>query len=277
MFPQSIDLASITLGAMVLGTMPIHAATVISDDFSVWTNVDGTEETFTSSTDPIFSQQTIQYNGNHEGLTRGAASAMQFSDLGDGQFSYEAGNVSSAPTRPPGWPATDSSNGPFGGADTNIVDSEIFENPETEDKIRAGSLTTFTVTFELGIGEVKQANLWLNYTIEIANGNQNTAAVEWSLSNEFQTLGISNRDARSVEGVETVDTGILSEVLDEPGTYTLTLSADIPYQDFNNANKTALATLDAVYFEVVNIPEPSTSYLLALTSACLLFRKRRAI
>lgn len=275
MFPQAINLASIALGAMLLGAMPTHAAIVTLDDYSVWTNVEGTVETFTSSTDPIFSQQTLQYNGNHEGLTRAGASAMQFTDLGDGQFSYEAGNVSSAPLPLSGWPTTDSSNGPFGGADTNIVDSQILENPNTKAKIRAGALTTFTVTFELGIGEVKQANLWLNYTIEIANGNQNTAAVEWNLSKELQTLGISSRDARNLEGVDTVNTGTLSEVLDQPGTYTLTISADIPYQDFNNANKTALATLDAVYFEVVNIPEPSTSCLLALAAVTLLGRKRR--
>ena len=146
----------------------------------------------------------------------------------------------------------------------------------TKAKVNAGSNSRSTVTFEFGIGEVAQANLELNYTIEITNGNQNEATVSWSLIGpDLAVYGISDSDSRSAPFTnQTLSTGNLSEILTDPGEYTLVLEADIPLQDFNNNQHSASATLNGVYFEVVPIPEPAPSSMILLTLLNVWRRKR---
>lgn len=257
------------------------AATVLNSGYEVETNLEGNIETFNASSGPIATSQTMEFNNNHSGPIRAAATHMTQTDnhAGAGTFSFSAGDISPSTERPANWPTPNNLTGPFGGADGNVI--PVDQSFGTVSKVQAGSHATFTVTFDLGVGETKQANLWLNYTIEITNGNQNEATVEWTLTApDMSTIGISSIDNRLVEDSdpnidETVNTGEMSTILDQAGTYTLSISADIPYQDFNNYQHSASATLDAVYFEVVNIPEPSSTTLLGLALGASLLRRRR--
>jgi hypothetical protein len=263
----------------LLSTFSLQAATVVSSTYAVSSNLSGnTVPMGGSGTDgAISSVQIMEFNNNHSGPIRAAATHMTKSEPGDGTFSFSAGDISPSTQRPAGWPTLNGGSGPFGGADANITSQT---SSSTNATIEAGSNTTFTVTFNLGIGEVKQANLWLNYTIDISNGNQNSATVEWELkAPDTSVLGISQADTRSNTSEDavkdTINTGALSTTLNQEGTYTLTIRADIPFQEFNNAQKTASATLDAVYFEVVTVPEPSSSLLLALgLGSCMIIRRR---
>jgi hypothetical protein len=104
--------------------------------------------------------------------------------------------------------------------------------------------------------------------------------VAWELkAPDMSVLGSSQADTQTNTTAdpfnETFNTGALSETLDQEGIYTLTISAEIPFQEFTNAQKTASATLDAVYFEVVAVPEPSSCALVALGIGGFIIMRRR--
>ena len=261
-----------------------QAATNITRAYAVETNVDGTLDPGTPTGDYTLSLQELKYNNQQNGDIRAAATDPTYADLGDGQFSYSAGNLSTTPAgRPAGWlrPTTvpNAADGPFGGVDANIIGT-INDAPDGAlARVNAGGTTTVTVTFDLQAGETKQANFELNYTLEIAQGNQNSALVEWSLvAPDMSTLGINGFDQQGAEVTDyqvSTYSGPQTALLDQAGTYTLTITSEVPLQDFLNAQKTASSTLDAVYFEVVAVPEPSSAALLTLALSSVLFFRRR--
>ena len=300
MSPFSLPLKHASKGALwsaavALFATSTQAATNISQVYEIWTEVESNRETDNQSSGPTISSiQTLEYNSQQNGDIRSGATNMTFTDLGAGNFSYSSGNVSATATeRPAGW-SNDLNDvdrtttpsvapGPFGGADANVAGtiSTVPEDPATKAKVNGGSSATFTITFELLPGEIKQANFELNYTLEIAQGDQNQALVEWKLvAPDMSTLGISGYDSRGDSNINVTsylggDTSPQTALLDQTGTYTLTMTAEVPLQDFLNAQKTASSTLDAVYFEVITVPEPSSTALLALSlSGCLFFRRR---
>jgi hypothetical protein len=272
----------------ILATMlaSANAATLINDVYSVYTKMDGTEDTKESDEEKkdIFSVQTMIYNSNSNGDIRAAATALTFTTLDDGGFSYEAGDISLSSVRPGNWPTPSAITGPFGGADANVSGTvDVPDSPASLAKIWAGSQTIFTVTFELGVNEIKQANFLMNYTIEISNGNQNSASVDWDFSytdqdNVKTALGISGGHELEdpTTNANTFNSEYQSITIDQAGTYTLNIIADVPYQEFKNAQKSVSATLDAVYFEVVTVPEPGSCLLLALGLGGCMFTRRRA-
>lgn len=65
-----------------------------------------------------------------------------------------------------------------------------------------------------------------------------------------------------------------SAILDQAGVYTLILGPDIPTQDFKNETHSASATLNAVYFEVIPVPEHSAVYPLFKTIGLSALRQR---
>lgn len=249
-----------SFGIIIAATPQLHAATVMSSNYEVQTNMDGNidNDSRTGAQGLIESEQTMEFNNNHSGPLRAAATHMAQTDnhAGDGTFSFSAAS-------------------PFGNANGNVLPQT---SSSTKDAINASANATFTVTFELGIGETRQANLWLDYTIEITNGNQNEAAVKWELTApDMSTIGLvsGSKTLKDVNISQSFNTGEISTILNQPGPYTLTLTAELPDQQFKNTQHSASATLDAVYFEVVAVPEPSSATLLALTIGTGLLRRRR--
>ena len=219
----------------------------------------------------------MEFNSNKGGPIRAAATAMLQEDnhAGEGTFRFFAGDIAPSNQRPSGWADSLSSlDGPFGGADANVG---ALTNLSKKSSVEAGSKTTFTVTFDLAVDEVKLVNFYLDYTIEVS-GTQQTAEVSWDLTwdGDANWLGLSGSDTQNTpEYLKTTNTGLQNTVINQAGTYTLTMTSEVPVQTFNNQNKTASATLDAVYFEVVAVPEPSSTALLALALSGSLFFRRR--
>lgn len=92
----------------------------------------------------------------------------------------------------------------------------------------------------------------------------------------MSTLGINGTDSRGDSNINLTEySGPQTALLEQAGTYTLTITSEVPLQDFLNAQKTASATLDAVHFEVVAVPEPSSAAFLALSLSGALFLRRR--
>ena len=257
--------------------IPLQAAVVVDSLYEVQTdlegNVDSKDSEFTS--DPILSVQLMEFNNNHAGPIRAGAASLTRTDnhAGPGSFSFNAGDLNAA-SPPANWHEFNSFNGPFGGADANVG---IQNTTSTKAKVEASANSTSTIEFLLGIGEVVEANLTLNYTIEITNGNQNEASVSWTLIRpDTSVIGISDNDTRSGGNfAETVNTGEMSTVLNQAGLYTLLLSADIPVQEFNNNQHSASAILNGVYFEVIPIPEVNSSTLLLIALGTGLAKRRR--
>lgn len=171
LFRHTTRLIALTVVSAFLTTS--QATTNIASAYVVETNVKGNTDAGEIIDDYTLSLQELKYNNQQNGDIRAAATDLTFTDLGDGNFSYSAGTLSSSPTgRPAGWlrPSTilNATNGPFGGADANIIGT-INDAPDGElAKVKAGGFITFTVTFDLQAGETKQANFELNYTLEIA-------------------------------------------------------------------------------------------------------------
>lgn len=162
------------------------------------------------------------------------------------------------------------------------VDTEV---TTLRDKVLAGALAAHAISFTLEAGETKLVKFFLDYNIDIANGNQNSASVSWELiapdtsavfmGSRALTTPIFNPPTAGSNISEDSDSGRLELIITQQGTYTLTVKAEVDEQEFVNANRTVLAELKELDFEVTNIPEPSSTALLMLASGAFLFRRKR--
>lgn len=250
------------LSASLISLSTLQAATVLSQSYMVNTTVEGVLDSDNSSTLDIESFQNLPYNGNSSSQIRAEASDLIASQpQGADSFAYNGSQIASV--------------------DSNV----IIESTALRGKVTAAADASHSISFSLGAGETKRVNFYLDYLIDIANGNQNSASVSWLLAGpgantllqdsrtlttpliEPATLGTSTTDDS--------DSGLLTAIINQAGTYTLTVTANIPEQDFANANRAVDVQIQQLDFEVVNVPEPSSSILIALASSALLSRRRR--
>lgn len=233
----------------------LDAATYVSQLYTVQTKVESDpEDVKISSTGFISSAQDLNYNASNTGEIHSTADQfIQGQPAGPDSFSLTGSAFASVGANTPDIASTRS--GP----------------------IEASASVEYTITFDLAASETKWANFLCDYTIVIANPQQNQIDITWGLVGPSGAIpGISGTSSfTSLMTAFSQSSGTQSAFLNEAGTYTLTLTGNMPAQDFNNQNRVVDLQFDSVYFEVVQVPEPHQFVFLMVACIGVMMVRRR--
>lgn len=229
---------------LLLLSLPLPGATVLTDDYDVFVSVEGATASDSSPNNPATATLAMPFNPSQSGqITANALPfVLEFPGL-PGTFRAVADSPASVVVGVP----------------------ELGAQQRVE--LEAEGRATHTLSFSLDPGETRRVNFLVDYTVDVSQFVQTGGLVSWLLDGpDPAASGISGSDTA------TGSSGLQSVVLAVPGTYTLTVSAEVPRQGFANENWDGEVYLDRI---VLDVPEPSAPLLAGLGLAVLCARRRR--